>query len=149
MNFRWCIGFFTLLYSYYTNWTLLMLTLWFCKILPSSMNYSLLLMLYTSSVGGFYITYIHPQKVCISCFPRMIQLDGLYLKISDFLSHHAPLILCKSRIYIPPDRSCLPFFIISCLYLYIHSLVLYDLTLQDLRTILFMTFFLNFLTMES
>ena len=114
----WFRGFFTWLISYYTNWTIM--TFFVVSILEiQSLYRSTLLMLLSSSIGGFYITYIHPRKIMVRCFPTPIILEGPLLWVGDFLAHQTPFLY--ALLNIRPSGSVLFFWVVSLFYFYRNS----------------------------
>jgi hypothetical protein len=77
-------------FSYFTIWTLV--SFWYCYFFPSQ---SFLIgpmktMVVQSSIGGFYITYIHPTQLYVP-YCRM-HMKGLMMKTLDLATHHLPVI---------------------------------------------------------
>ena len=115
---EWLLGFFTWLISYYTNWT--SMTFFVVYILEiQSLYRSTLLMLWSSSLGGFYITYIRPRKIIVRCFPRLFILKGPLLWVGDFLAHQIPFFY--ALLSIRPSGSVLFFWVVSLFYFYRNS----------------------------
>lgn len=142
MYTSWLLGFVKLCSLYYTNWTLLFMSMWYLGFWNSFFDNTLFIMLLTSSVGGAYITYIRPRRVRISCFPIIITLEGKLLMVLDFLSHHLPFIIGIFAIH-PVDHNYFPFLMISILYLCLNSIRLYGLNPNDLIIIGIIVVFIN------
>lgn len=129
----WFRGFLRWLISYYTNWTIM--TFFVVYILEiQSMYRSTLLMLLSSSIGGFYITYIHPRKIMVYCFPTPIVLEGPLLWIGDFIAHQTPFFY--GILNICPSGSVLFFWVVSLFYFYRnHPKDRYDLEWREVIAI--------------
>ena len=142
MYTQWFLGFLKLCILYYTNWTLLLFLLWYLGLWHPFFDNTLSMMLLTSSVGGGYITYIHPKKVFITCFPVDIKLEGKLLMFLDLLTHHLPFFIGIQLIR-PVDPNYVPFVFISILYLCLNSIKRYGLNYNDLINICLFVVFLN------
>ena len=87
--------------------------------LPVWYGNTVVFMLITSSIGGFYIANVHPRKMVVRSFPVIIRLEGKALQLSDILTHHLPLaygLAFVARIG-PPT----PFLLITTAYLMIND----------------------------
>lgn len=96
--FAWIYGTYVVVTTFYTAWTLIAFWLLSQGYLHASLATSIHLMLMTSSIGGFYITYVYPRKIVLrNIFPVEIVLEGWPLRIGDLLSHHLPLLLSMTQ----------------------------------------------------
>lgn len=88
----WGQGFYRLLGTYYTNWTLLAFLLLYTGYLHPCATLTVYQMLVTSATGGFYIAHIYPRKMVLeNIFPIDMTLEGPLLQAGDFLAHQLPL----------------------------------------------------------
>ena len=76
--------------KFFTSWMLFFHILYYLNIIKD-FQFSLLLLSFVVSIGGFIITYIYPKKVIIP--NTNIIIDGIILKMFDILFHHIPLLL--------------------------------------------------------
>lgn len=90
---EWGRGFYRLVGTYYTNWTILAFSSLHLGYLHPCFTKSVYLMLTTTSVAGLYITYVYPRKIVLKrIFPIDIVLQGWVLQGGDILTHQLPLM---------------------------------------------------------
>lgn len=88
----WARGFYHLLGTYYTNWTIFALLLLKLGYLHPCALRTVYMMLITSAVGGFYMAHVYPRRLVVAnVFPVDIVLEGSLLQAGDFLAHQLPL----------------------------------------------------------
>lgn len=109
--------------TYYTVWTNVAFLLLRLGYLHPCLGTSVKLMLMTSSVGGFYITYIYPGEIAVrGVFPMDIVMRGWVLRIGDLVSHQLPFLLAL----ISPQKdgeagSKIPYLLVLAFYLMGHD----------------------------
>lgn len=88
----WARGFYHVLQTYYTNWTLLAFLLLQLGYLHSCATRTVFMMLVTSAVGGFYMAHVYPRRLVVrNVFPIDIVVKGSWLQAGDILTHQLPL----------------------------------------------------------
>ena len=127
----WLRGLYVLCTSYYTVWTNAVFLLYHTGYLHPSLGTSVKLMLMTTSVGGFHITYVSPRILVVKgVFPVDIVMQGWALQAGDFFSHHLPLFVFLSQEHERGSR--LPYLLVLSLYLMGHDpRVQYNLKTKD------------------
>lgn len=138
---------------YFTNWILTYFLLSYLTNFKVLNNSTLLLLVNTGSVGGFYITYIHPQRIYVPYFN--ILLEGFTLQVLDILAHQLPALytnyLIANGTIIIPRLMWAEYLIMSAFYLSFNNpMTRYAITLLDLIkiviTIVYATWILLALT---
>lgn len=76
-------------FSYFTIWTLFSLLFYMYNPNPWLKGF-VKTMVYQSSIGGMYLTYIYPRNIYVAYCN--LHMKGMLMKISDFFSHHVPVI---------------------------------------------------------
>jgi hypothetical protein len=113
---EWGRGFYRLLGTYYTNWTLVAFSSLQLGYLHPCFTKSVYLMLTTTSVAGLYITYVYPRKIVLkNKFPVDIVLEGWLLQGGDFLTHQLPLIYFVSSTS-AGEGSRIPYLIVTAFW---------------------------------
>jgi hypothetical protein len=87
--------------------------------LPTWFGNTVILMLITSSIGGFYIANVHPRKLVVRSFPVLIRLEGKALQVSDVLTHHLPL--AYGLAFVERTGPPTPFLLVTVAYLAINN----------------------------
>ena len=105
--------------KYFTIWNLSLIGLYYLGILKN-FQFSILLTTLLVSIVGFILVYIHPKYIYI--YGLGINLKGKWLKITDLLFHHLPLLLFVLTYdnNIPKDNMYL-FVILVIIYLCINN----------------------------
>lgn len=139
----WFRGVYTVVTTYYTNWTLVAFAMLSTGYLHSCLATSVHLMLVTSSVGGFYVTYIYPRKIVLQgTFPVDIVVSGRLLKVMDMFAHHVPLLVSVAYGYHDQRQSKIPYLLVLIFYLTGHDpRVQYNMDDQDVLVIFVMVVF--------
>jgi hypothetical protein len=90
--FVWCLkhplSSLTAAYTFFTTWGLTMQLL-----LPTEQRWLAVLI----SMGGAYITHIHPRCLSIHIRNKQFLLEGAALVLVDILTHQLPLIYCMAH----------------------------------------------------
>ncbi len=133
----WARGAYTVLTTYYTNWTLVAWALLSAGYLHPCLTTSVHMMLMTSSVGGLYVTYIYPRKIILrKTFPVGIVIRGWLLKVVDLVAHHIPLWVSVAQGHHQHQQSKFPFLLVLAIYLVGHDpRVQYSMDNQDVVAI--------------
>ena len=99
-----------------TNWALTLFLLYCLGLLPTTWNFTLLVFLCRASLGGFYLTYLHPRKIHVDALG--VILKGFPLQVFDVLFHQLPLVFFLLT-FSPGTRIVLlPFLVLMMVYLF-------------------------------
>lgn len=103
-----------------TNWALTLFLLFLLGVLPPSWTSTVRLFLCRASLGGFYLTYVHPRQVRVPGFDYMLR--GPMLRAFDMFFHQLPFLcfLCLSprrRSQENPRFLPVPFCLLMIVYL--------------------------------
>lgn len=131
------------IFSYYSTWAMILYTI---PINHRIFQLTVKNMLLQCSMGGFYFSYIFPKKINI--FYLDLYLDGILLKVMDFLAHQLIFLsyIITNR-QLQPENIVefmimnLPIFIYLTNFDYTNK---YGLELQHLKDMLPFYFFMTF-----
>ena len=129
--------------QYFTNWILSFYMINFYLDFPKDFLLSLLLLVNLGSVGGFYITYITPQKLYVPLLDFTI--EGTLLKFIDVFAHHLPAIhvnylVLSNTYFLPKLPSSDIFYIMALIYFLLNDPhKRYDLTYFQIFQIFLVT----------
>ena len=121
----------TVLTKYFTMWSLVVHIL-----LRKSRILDKRLLAQIVSIGGFYFTFIYPQKLKIKMKKRSYQVKGCELIVIDLLTHHLPYFYEYRKQTKYPISSKLCTLALVATYLCVHDVFqVYGIRQRDLCTI--------------